>query len=617
MNYPSEYQTKILNHMGISGKTMSKTHEEMQCRQITLTDLFHLLFPNLGDKGKCAVLDSINDIVKTNWQKINAMFDKHTYLIMHCWKETFKYDIWPSDYSTECMTLFDFTALAKQGVICHRSLSVILKALPAILGPRSEWNENMKSLNTILSLHMFGCRLFKVETSKEMQHLIKHYAKIIVDKSCVIFYTVFFFQFYIFGVCCLWFLISVTKCIINNSNKCIYIVQHVLPYQYNKDWTFRAIQCVLTECFNIIGAFFNNAMQAEILHQPVKQGFKHVNWKEFFEEQVLKRRQAHSSLESLLQSLMDDGKNYYIADKTLRLYDSKLGRSYIDRHDNNLVNILLRKAKQLNKPLIGIKYQSIFIPRKYFNQTANDALSVKNRSWIEIFARDIAAKHPDNLSYNQIFDTLITVFSNNNYFGAHRIYTDVICNVYKMLNIFFYRTNYMKFTLRAGDSVLYKDSNNQLCVATVEQFYLLENKDNWIHENLFKNFDSNFKRHYNACLPEDLFFWNNDTRIDWYPVIIARKWNFVNPIQQTEISRGILSLEPHLQPLIKKQNELFILPCACIQEPVVLVCNHNIEKQIFNDYNLNSFWEWNTKDCKWCMQCVKHKLEQVWCFFFK
>lgn len=369
--------------------------------------------------------------------------------------------------------------------------------------------------------------------------------------------------------------------------------------------------CIISEAFNILGAYFNNAMLSEILHQTIKHGFSHVNWKDLFEEQVLKRRQANTSIENLLQSLMDDGTNYYMADKSLRMHDSKIGNKYIDRHNNNLVNMLLIEASKLGIPLVGIKFKSVFIPRKYFNQSQNDISSQTNREWIHIFADFIAQKHPENLSKDQIFNKLLYIFSHSNFYGRYRSQLNVICDVYKMLNIYFYKTNYKKFTLRVGDSVVYRDSNNILCVATVHDMYLLQNKDNWMHYNLFANFDINFKHVFCQCLPTDLFFWDKDSNIDYYPVIVAQKWKFRDHLQQKEISQGILSLDPLLQPIVIQQRDYFILPCENIMEPAVLACNHTIEKQIFNDWNINDFWKWNHRNCKWCLQCIKHKRKQV------
>lgn len=205
INTPPTVQLKIFNHMGLCGDIMSVTHKEMQFRQISFTDLFHVFFPNNGEKAKTALKDCMHDICKSNWKKIDVMFDKYTFLVMHLWQELFKNDIWPSDFSSSCIKLFDFTALPQQGVICFRALSVMVKDITGLIGDDREWNDNMKALSAILSFHIFGGRLFAVENTVEMQNLLKNYAQSIVDKSLFyIFFVTFCLKFGVIFVHVLW-----------------------------------------------------------------------------------------------------------------------------------------------------------------------------------------------------------------------------------------------------------------------------------------------------------------------------------------------------------------------------------------------------------------------------
>lgn len=369
--------------------------------------------------------------------------------------------------------------------------------------------------------------------------------------------------------------------------------------------------CLLTEAFNIIGSYFNNTMAMETLNKTIKSGMKHVNFFMNFKNQVLERRQAHVCLENLIQSLRDDGKNYFFADETLRLFDSKMGSDYINRHDSYTVNILLHKARELNLPLLGMRFKTRKIPRKYFNANETDQLSRKNRQWMRIFASHISDKHPTKLNTNQIFDRLITTFKTNNYAGRYRIYKDTNCNVFQLFNMFFYRTNYLKFTIRAGDTVLYRDSNNTLSVAQIQEMYLLENYDEWLHINLFPGYDANLKKYYCRCLPSDLFFWNTNGKIDFYPVIIAKKCRFFKKTHANMVNEDILSLDPREVPVIKITEEKCILSAESIVEPVIMSCNHKLIDQSFKHWNDDSIWEWNTVNCKWCLMCNKHKETQV------
>lgn len=184
---------KIMSFMGLTSKEISQTHENWSFRQIAQTDLFHLFFPNLGEKCKKAVIDSIDEMLINEWSLLNNKFEESTYLIMHMWKQLLALDDWPSDYSSEFVNLFNFKALKKQGLICHRTLSIILKDMQCIFQNSINWSQNVHILRVILSYHVFGCRLFKVECQKDMQKLLERYAINIISDSYVSIYFVFCF----------------------------------------------------------------------------------------------------------------------------------------------------------------------------------------------------------------------------------------------------------------------------------------------------------------------------------------------------------------------------------------------------------------------------------------
>ena len=184
----------VFNFFGFNHKDFTKIHALWPFKEMSSIDIFHLFCPNITEKAKNKIKPILKYMFKNTMSLLSEVFQNKTQWLNYNWKIAWEHDIIPSDWSPEYINVYDFKALAKISIIAHRTMSALCTGWDLLfkiedLDATNKYNA--QALKAFLTYHIYGTRLFAMETQQELLDFTSKHSFNISDLCFVFFYCDF------------------------------------------------------------------------------------------------------------------------------------------------------------------------------------------------------------------------------------------------------------------------------------------------------------------------------------------------------------------------------------------------------------------------------------------